>query len=112
MYVPSLLSDAMPDISLPYIYAQLVISGNPKGDVYWVLSIYLAIMVTLVSLNDWTYLLEYMSNVLIAKYLVIPATEDKGAAPRVVMDLVASISPGDTVTFQGEFLIGKPNKVM
>lgn len=48
----------------------------------------------------------------ILKNLVTPASVVMGAAPSEVVDLVASTSPGATVTVQGEPLIGEPSKVI
>ena len=53
-----------------------------------------------------------ISKVLIVKNLVIPATPEMGAAPKLDKHKAESISPGDTVTVQGESLTSSPSKVI
>ena len=69
-------------------------------------------MVMLVSLYEVVCRFEYMSKVVMVKNLVTPATLVMGAAPNVVILLLASMSPGMTSTSQGESLIWIPSRVI
>jgi len=42
------------------------------------------------------------------KNLVIPATPEMGATPKLVFDYEESTSPGETVTVQGESMMSSP----